>query len=94
MYRCPHCKKLTISGLTQFYPPFDGRVQCSNCHAEVKVKKKFTNFLVPIYILIRAFSGLIFGIRPNLSFFTELTLLLFVCFIQVRFISYEVVQNP
>jgi hypothetical protein len=41
MKKCPHCKHLTISKRKLFFFGFSG-VECSNCHVNVFVSKKFS----------------------------------------------------
>lgn len=80
MYTCPNCGKLTISGLTQFSPPFDGKTCCPHCKAAVKVKQQFSNFLMPAYLFIRPALSLLFGIRFDLTMSSELLIIAVVFF--------------
>lgn len=94
MYRCPHCSDLSISGATQLSPPFDGRVKCSTCAAELKVKIKLTNFILPAYFMSRSLMGLLFHIHIDLDIFWEMTIVLILAFLQIRLSTYEEVRKP
>jgi len=83
----------TISGLSQFAPPFNGITTCNNCGAMVKVKRKISNYLLPTYILIRAVMGLAFEIHPDLTATSEILILVLIFFFQVRLISYEEINS-
>lgn len=93
MYRCPHCGDLAISGATQFSPPFNGRVKCPTCGTELKIKRKVSNFILPIYFAGRAALSLLFGLRFDGGFFWEMMFAVILAFIQIRFSSYEEVRN-
>jgi predicted RNA-binding Zn-ribbon protein involved in translation (DUF1610 family) len=88
MYRCPRCGDLSISGATQFSPPFDGRTKCPTCGAELKVKHKSSNFILPLYLIGRSTLSLLFGIRFELDFVWDTLILVTLLFIQIRFIAY------
>jgi len=94
MYRCPHCGDLSISGATQFSPPFDGRVKCPTCGAELKVKITLANFILPAYLMSRSLMGLLFHIHIDLDVFWEMTIVLILAFLQIRLSTYEEVRKP
>lgn len=94
MYRCPNCQKMTISGMTQFSPPFNGMVECPNCHAELRVKRKFSNYLVAIYLIARAMLYFVFGLHIDYNFAIEFPILLILFFFQVRLSTYELIKRP
>jgi hypothetical protein len=93
MYRCPHCGDLSVSGATQFSPPFNGRTKCPTCHTELKVKLSVWNFLFPLYFLTRAGLGFVFHIHLDLSLFGETVAGFIIAFLQIRFSSYEEVPK-
>lgn len=94
MYKCPNCGNLSISGLTQLSPPFDGKVQCPVCRAELKTRMKFSNFLIPIYLIGRAMASLVFKVHFDFGFITEMCILLVLAFFQVRLCEYRIVKKP
>jgi hypothetical protein len=95
MYRCPHCKNLSISALSQLSPPFNGVTTCPACKSEVKVKRKFTNFLVAIYFVASIIASKFFGLREFVSSFNGLAILIAGAFFQIRFVEYEeIVPEP
>jgi hypothetical protein len=93
MYRCPHCKKLGISALSQLSPPFSGVTTCQACNSEVKVKRKFTNFLVVVYLFACIIASKFFGLRDFVSSFHGVAILIAVAAFQVRFVEYEEVAE-
>lgn len=93
MRPCPNCGQLAISEFSQLSPPYDGRVQCSYCKADVKVKMTPVNFILPIYLLVRGFIGLVFGIHLDLGFAAEMSLMLALFLVQLKLLAYEVVEK-
>lgn len=94
MYRCPHCRDLSISWRAQFSSPFDGRTKCPSCGTEVKIKLKPSNLPLAIYLGGRGLAGLLFDIRFDAGLFWEIWIVLVVAFFQVRLSEYEEVASP
>jgi predicted RNA-binding Zn-ribbon protein involved in translation (DUF1610 family) len=94
MYRCPHCGDLSISGASQFSPPFNGRVKCPTCGTELKVKWKASNFILPIYFIGRSALSFLFGVRFDAGLFWEVAIVVTLAFLQIRLSSYEEVSKP
>ncbi len=94
MYRCPHCRDLSISWRAQFSPPFDGRTKCPSCGSELKIKFKASNLLVAVYLGGRALLGLFFDIRFDAGLFWEVWIVLIVAFFQVRLSEYKETASP
>jgi len=90
MYRCPNCKELSISGFSQLTPPFDGNIRCTVCKAELRIKKKITNYLVIIYLFLRAIFWSFAAPEFRLPVFYEIMIVVALGFIQIRFTEYEV----
>jgi len=90
MYRCPNCRDLSISGFSQITPPFDGKTKCPVCKAEVRIKKKVTNYLVIIYLFLRAIFWSLAPPEFRLGSFYEIIIVIALGFIQIRFTEYEV----
>src|SRR5262249_18351211 len=89
MYRCPHCHARSISALSQLSPPFDGVTNCSACGTQLKVKRKFTNYLVVLYMLGCILVSGILGVKGFTSAEVYLFYLLVVGAIQVKYVEYE-----
>ena len=94
MYRCPHCRDLSISWRAQFSPPFDGRTKCPSCGAELKIKLKVSNLLLAIYLGGRGLLGLLFDIRFDPGLFWEIWIVVILAFLQVRLSAYREVSGP
>jgi predicted RNA-binding Zn-ribbon protein involved in translation (DUF1610 family) len=94
MYRCPHCGDLSISGASQFSPPFNGRVKCPTCGTELKVKQKTSNFILPIYLIGRSALSFLFDVRFDAGLFWEVAIVVTLAFLQIRLSSYVEVSKP
>jgi predicted RNA-binding Zn-ribbon protein involved in translation (DUF1610 family) len=92
MYRCPHCGDLSISGATQFSPPFNSRVKCPRCGTEVKIRMKASNFILPAYMFGRGMLGLLFGSHFDAGLFWEMAIVVSLAFLQIRLSEYEEVK--
>lgn len=88
MYRCPNCNELSISGFSQLSPPFDGLTQCPNCGVELRVKRKFTNYLVALYMATVIAASFVLDKHGMLSSFIGFALLVAVGVIQIRYVEY------
>jgi len=89
MYRCPNCKDLSISAISQLSPPFNGHTKCPTCGSEVKVKHKASNYLIFIFALTYAILGSN-GIRLDIT--TVLIMLAIVAAVQIRLTEYVIVK--
>jgi uncharacterized protein (DUF983 family) len=79
MYRCPHCRKQSISWTGQLSP----RTTCPSCGAELKIKLKFSNFLLPIYFAGRAILGLAFHVHFDVGIFWEAAIVVTLATVQI-----------
>jgi hypothetical protein len=91
MYTCPHCGNLSISVRTAalFKPPFDGRAVCPICKAHLRMRWTVSRFLLPIYLFARSALGLLFNVHADLGFIGEMTVVVILVALQLRFISYR-----
>lgn len=94
MYRCPYCHDLSISSLSQISPPFNSNTKCPKCHAEVKLKRKFTNYLIIYYMFLRAVAGSVLPPEYFPHIFIDAIVILVLTVIQCRLAEYEVVRKP
>lgn len=90
MYTCPNCQDLSVSALSQFSPPFDGRTKCPTCGAILKIRRSPLNFLFPAYILLTAPVERLTGIDLGTTSVTGLVAALIVALLQWREVCYEV----
>lgn len=88
MYRCPRCRNLSIPWTAQLSPPFN-RTRCPSCGAELKLKLRFSNFLLPIYLFGRGMLGLVFNVRFDIGFFWELAIVVTLGLLQVWLSAYK-----
>jgi hypothetical protein len=65
MYKCPKCGQDSISALGQF--TLSRTTTCKECGAVVKVKRKFTNYLVLLYLLTAVLFDRVFA-APGAAF--------------------------
>lgn len=92
MYRCPHCRNFSISWTAQLSPPF-GRTKCPICGAELKIKLKFSNFILPVYLAGRGILGFLFNVRFDAGFFGEVAILITLALLQIWLSSYKEVSK-
>jgi len=95
MYRCPHCGKQSISTIAQLCRPFDNQTTCPACGANLKIRMKLSNFILPIYLFCRGMLGLVFGIHFDAGLLGEMAIALMLFFLQVSLIEYrEITGSP
>lgn len=92
MYTCPHCHDLSVSALSQFSAPFDGRAKCPTCGAILKVARSPLNFLFPAYILLSISAERLAGIDLETTSVTGLVAACIVGLLQCRAVRYEVAE--
>jgi len=59
----------------------------------VKVKMTPANFILPIYLLVRGFIGLVFGTHLDLDFAAEMSVMLALFLVQLKLLTYKVVEK-
>lgn len=86
MFTCPVCRTRSISCLHQFV--FSHRTRCLKCSAVVRVKRKPTNYLVPLLLVASAASIAFFGTRIDLMNPTGFAVLVLLGIVQVMNLEY------
>jgi hypothetical protein len=76
----------------QLSPPI-GRTTCPICGADLKIKLKFSNFLLPVYFGVRGTLGLLFNVRFDAGFFGEIAIVVTLALLQIWLTAYKEAGN-
>lgn len=90
MYQCPQCQDLSLSGPSTLFMSLDGTTACPTCKTPLRIKHKPTNYLVIVYMYLRAILSSALPGGYDVGIFIESSVMIGLFVIQFLLMEYEV----
>jgi len=90
MYQCPRCQDLSLSNASTLFMTLNGTTTCPTCKATLRIKHKPTNYLLIVYMGLRAILSSALPGGYDVGIFIELSVMVGLFVIQFPLMEYEV----
>jgi hypothetical protein len=92
MYQCPRCQDLSLSNASTLFMTLNGTTTCPTCKATLRIKHKPTNYLLIVYMGLRAILSSALPGGYDVGILVELSVMIGLFVIQFLLMEYEVVS--
>jgi hypothetical protein len=92
MYQCPRCQDLSLSNASTLFMTLNGTTTCPTCKATLRIKHKPTNYLLIVYMGLRAILSSALPGGYDVGTLVELSVMIGLFVIQFLLMEYEVVS--
>jgi hypothetical protein len=90
MYQCPRCQDLSLSNASTLSMTLNGSTTCPTCKATLRIKHKPTNYLLIVYMGLRAVLSSALPGGYDVGIFIDSSVMVGLFVIQFLLMEYEV----